>query len=178
MSADRKALDRKTIFMALVAMKLSFLGTSILLAKEEAKPACSTRFGLQGHCRVSFWSVLGNPASYDGKSLQLIGYFALEKRLPVLYPSREAYQIHDESSAIELFGSYDAIAGAFKKWGNRYVLVTGLFRAGDTSRTSGARIGLLDNSDVYAPIYIDSGVENDVEPLIRLEQLPDTDSGR
>jgi hypothetical protein len=138
---------------------------------EHARAACSQKFGIQGTCKISMWSVVGSPGAYEGQTLHMIAYLAMDNRLPVIYPSREAFLLHDAMASIEIFGPYEELRVAMNKWGYRYVRVSGIFHLGDGREAGGPRLGILESAKIHTPVHLQSEDRENLDPVIRAEQL-------
>lgn len=79
-------------------------------------------------CQVSMISLVANPASFAGKSVQVVGFAILEFEGNAIYVSREAAEVRDTASAIFLDIEGLKISNP-EKLNRQYVRVAGTFDA-------------------------------------------------
>jgi hypothetical protein len=135
--------------------------------------ACSRRFGRPGVCHVSLLSVVGSPDQYASRRIQFVGYLALDDRILTVYPNREAFIMGDRASSIELFAPYEALRKASRRWSYSYVIVTGVFTLGDSDRTSGSRLGILEEAEIVAPMAPQEEDRSNLDPVMRIDSSGD-----
>lgn len=85
----------------------------------------------EGLCLVSFYRLIANPESYDGKKVQLTGFLVYTFGNYVIFPSRDSYKANIPSEGIEFQGKIKFDRGFSKNVKSGYfpIRVSGVFDA-------------------------------------------------
>lgn len=122
-------------------------------------------------------SLLGSPKAYNNKKLGFIAYLAVHRGVLALFPAEENFRVRDDMSSVELVDEHKNLQDLCNKWCYEYVVVRGKFNSGDSSKTSGGRLGVLTDVEI-TPTYIQAIDKKDREVMLRIDLDAEADTKR
>jgi hypothetical protein len=168
----------KTVILVLMSMALAWIlfGASApsSLRTKTKNDACR-QFDIDV-CRVSYYELIAKADELSGEKVFFTGYLGVDNWTLVLYPSRQAYMLDDDSSSIEVFSSNDILDGIKKDRLSKYVRLSGEFtvhRYDIKDNRRPMRLGYLSISNMPMPIDDRTMDRSNIEVGFRVKIKPD-----
>lgn len=115
-------------------MKRKYLSVFSLLLAAGASGIYAPEISAQGSrvtrapaMRIPFARLQALPDRFESVSITALGFLAIDRGKIKIYPSRESYNLDDQSSALTVIASFEELNLISGRFGRKYVLFTGVF---------------------------------------------------